>query len=197
MHDRATTAGLRVSHYYGSAELSFVAWGTHEDDLRPFPGAVVEIRSGVIWVRSPYLCRTLEGDGGALETDDEGFATVGDRGQLVDGRLVVEGRGDTVVTTGGTTVLVADVEAVLREVADVAVVGVPHQRLGEVVAAVVTDGSAFRRLREHARAHLPREQQPRQWFEVREAPSTEAGKLDRSSLRSLVARGGPGIRRLT
>src|SRR4051812_17780579 len=27
LHDRATRAGARVHHYYGAAELSFVAWG--------------------------------------------------------------------------------------------------------------------------------------------------------------------------
>ena len=27
LHDEAVRAGLRVHHYYGSAELSFVAWG--------------------------------------------------------------------------------------------------------------------------------------------------------------------------
>ena len=52
---RAAAAGARVSHYYGAAELSFVAWGSDEEDLRAFPGVELEIRDGVIWVRSPYL----------------------------------------------------------------------------------------------------------------------------------------------
>jgi long-chain acyl-CoA synthetase len=41
---RATAAGARVSHYYGAAELSFVAWGSDEEDLRAFPGVDLEIR---------------------------------------------------------------------------------------------------------------------------------------------------------
>src|SRR3954465_5106395 len=51
----AQAAGARVSQYYGAAELSFVAWGRDEEDLRPFPGAQVEVRDDVIWLRWPYL----------------------------------------------------------------------------------------------------------------------------------------------
>src|SRR3954464_2064930 len=46
---RAATAGARISHYYGAAELSFVAWGS-DDGLRAFPDVEVQIRDGVIWV---------------------------------------------------------------------------------------------------------------------------------------------------
>ena len=52
-HDRAVAAGATVHHYYGAAELSFVAWGAHADDLRPFPGVEVSVRAGEVWVRSP------------------------------------------------------------------------------------------------------------------------------------------------
>ncbi len=52
---RAEEAGARVAHYYGAAELSFVAWGPDRDELRPFPGVDIEVRDGEIWVRSPYL----------------------------------------------------------------------------------------------------------------------------------------------
>ena len=42
--ERAADTGMRVHHYYGAAELSFVAWGTHRDDLLPFPGVDVTVR---------------------------------------------------------------------------------------------------------------------------------------------------------
>src|SRR4029453_9724856 len=38
---RITGRGGRVAHYYGAAELSFVAWGCSGEDLRPFPGVEV------------------------------------------------------------------------------------------------------------------------------------------------------------
>jgi long-chain acyl-CoA synthetase len=52
--DRAVAAGARTAHYYGAAELSFLAWGTAEDDLRAFPGVELAVRDGVVWARSPY-----------------------------------------------------------------------------------------------------------------------------------------------
>ncbi|HKO32600.1 MAG TPA: o-succinylbenzoate--CoA ligase, partial [Candidatus Limnocylindria bacterium] len=55
--DLAEGRGWRVSHYYGAAQLSFVAWGRDEASLHPFPGVAVEARSdGRLWVSSPWLC---------------------------------------------------------------------------------------------------------------------------------------------
>jgi len=206
---RAETAGATVAHYYGAAELSFVAWGADRECLRPFPGVEVDVRQGEIWVRSPYLAlgyasgaSDLGGASGAsdlgelsgpLRRDESGFATVGDRGRLVDaqqkapGRLVVHGRPDS-VTTGGATVLLAEVEEALRAAGlrgQVAVIGLPHPRLGQVVAAVLTDATD----REPARAAATDlgAGRPRRWFVRAVLPTTAAGKVDRSALAAELA----------
>jgi acyl-CoA synthetase (AMP-forming)/AMP-acid ligase II len=183
LHDRAVAAGATVSHYYGAAELSFVAWGAHQDSLRPFPEAEVEVRAGEVWVRSPFLCVGYDGPPGALRRDPDGFATVGDRGVLVDGVLRLLGRGSEAVTTGGATVLVADVEAALRPslTGEVVVVGVPHPDLGQVVAAVVTHSSDLSVGRRMASSLAPTHR-PRRWVHVPELPRTSAGKVDRAAL---------------
>lgn len=185
LHDRAVGQGLAVHHYYGAAELSFVAWGAHEADLRPFPGVEVEIRDLEIWVRSPFLCAEPP------RRSPDGFATVGDRGRLVGGRLVVDGRPGA-ITTGGATVLVADVERVLRSVArgQVAVTAVPHVRLGAVVAAVLTDPEDRARMESAARSELPPAARPRLWRTLPVLPLTAAGKLDRDAVARFVD--GPG-----
>lgn len=189
--DRARAVGARVSHYYGAAELSFVAWGAHEADLRPFPGAEIEVRDGVLWVRSPYLSRGYDGADGPFTVDADGFATVGDRGSLDGGVLTVAGRGAEVVLTGGATVLVADVELGLRRagVPDVVVVGVPHRRLGHVVAAVVADAAVADRGRAAARGELTPVQRPRLWFHLPEFPVTAGGKVDRAAVAALAGAG--------
>ena len=181
---RAEAAGVEVSHYYGSAELSFVAWGADDRSLRAFPGVEVEVRSDEVWVRSPYVCDGYDGPPGPLRRDPTGFATVGDRGSIVDGILVVEGRGTDAVVTGGATVLVADVEGVLRDRlhGTVVVVGVPHGSLGQVVAAALTEPADLATAHAVSERHLTPAQRPRQWFHVPALPLTAAGKVDRSVL---------------
>jgi long-chain acyl-CoA synthetase len=188
LHARAIGAGARVHHYYGAAELSFVAWGSHAEDLRPVPGVEVAVRDGEIWVRSPYLCSGYDGPPGALRRDLHGFATVGDRGLLSAGRLVVLGRPDA-VTTGAETVVVAEVEGTLRPSArgEVVVVGVPHPTLGAVLAAVLTRAEDFAAVSARARECLDGAHRPRLWFHVPALPMTAAGKVDRDALVSAVS----------
>lgn len=188
---RARAAGIRTSHYYGAAELSFVAWGSHDRDLQPFPGVEVAVRNGELWARSPYLCRGYDGEQGPLRLSEDGFATVGDRGRLVGGVLTVTGRGTGTIVTAGATVHAADVESVLRDASgrDVVVVGVQHSRLGEIVAAVVPEPDAYEELLRAARARLDRPRRPVWWFHVGDLPLTSAGKVDRGQLAVLISSG--------
>ena len=183
LHADAAARGLRLTHYFGAAELSFVAAGPHAGELRPFPGVEVAVVDGEIRVRSPYLARA---GSGALRFVD-GWATVGDRGRFTGDRLVVLGRPDTVVTAGAT-VLLADVEAALAPAARApyALVGVPDRDLGALLAAVVTHADDRETLQAHARAHLPSAQQSRLWQVDEHLPLTPTGKVDRAGLADLV-----------
>src|SRR5690606_33349581 len=99
----AAAEGLEVVEYYGSAEVSLVAARRVPEPLRVLDGVRVEIRDGLLYVRSPYTVL------GAPE-----WFPVGDLAELrADGALVVRGRGDGVVNVGGTTVVAEDVERVL------------------------------------------------------------------------------------
>lgn len=188
LRERAADAGLDVLEYYGAAELSFVAWG--RGALSAFPQVEVEIRDGEIWVRSPWTALGYAaGASGPLRRDGH-WCTVGDRGRLVDGAVMVYGRAGTVLT-GGATVPTAEVEAVLRQVpgvADCAVLGLPHERLGEVVAAVVVGGSRGDVV-VACRHGLPRAARPVLWFHADRLPRTVAGKLDLPALRGALADG--------
>ncbi|WP_134323146.1 class I adenylate-forming enzyme family protein [Cumulibacter soli] len=180
----AEERGIAVAHYYGAAELSFVAAGADATDLRPFPGAQVECRDGEIWVRSPYVAEGYQHGAGSLRADQDGFFTVGDRGSWDGNRLRVQGRADVIVTAGATVVL-AEVEAVLSAVASapLALIGVPHPRLGSVLMAVLTSSADREPLARHARAVLRASHRPRRWLVRESLPMTEAGKVDRLALR--------------
>jgi acyl-coenzyme A synthetase/AMP-(fatty) acid ligase len=181
---RAREAGADVGHYYGAAELSFVAWGPHAEDLRAFPEVAIEVIDGEVWVDSPFVADRYD-DGDLRRRGRQ--VTAGDRGVLEDGRLRLLGR-DDVVVTGGATVRIADVESALGD--GVVAVGVPDASWGEVLAAVVPGDADVSMLRERARSALSSAQRPRLWFRMETLPSTAAGKTDRRALAALIASGG-------
>jgi long-chain acyl-CoA synthetase len=195
--DRAEARGWMISHYYGAAQLSFVAWGRDEASLRPFPDVQMQSRDGELWVESPWLCEreiTPSGVPATLRTwrdhaTDEVWASVGDRGSVTsDGRVVVAGR-DGMIVTGGATVVASDVEAALRPAArgEVFLVPQPHARLGALVVAVCTDRADLRALPRYARTTLSGANRPRRWLHRPDPPLTAAGKVDRAALTSWVA----------
>jgi len=195
LRERAEASGLAVVGYYGAAELSFVAVDTGTG-MRPFPGVDLQVRDGVIWVRSSYLASGyLPGQSGPFHVDAAGWATVGDRAtEAADGSLMLGGRTDGAILTAGATVIPSDVEAALSDldgVRQIVVLGVEHPRAGAIVAAVVECGSPpeLRQLRQSAAARLALAQHPRRWYWMPELPRTAAGKLDRGALSAAVARG--------
>jgi acyl-CoA synthetase (AMP-forming)/AMP-acid ligase II len=79
----------------------------------------------------------------------DGWFLTGDGGELeADGRLRITDRKKDVIVTGGENVSSLEVEACLHDhpdIADVAVIGVPHERWGETPKALVVmrDGATF------------------------------------------------------
>ncbi len=191
LRERCEAAGWRVVEYYGAAELSFVAWRESSGPFLTFPGVETELRTGgVLWARSPYLADRYLTDqkDGPLRFDPLGWATVHDLARAVSGGLEIVGRGDSAVTSGGHTVVVEDVERLLRALAgvdEVAVLGVPHPRLGQVLTAVVV-GSAVDGALRRAVAGMPAPSRPRRWVHADALPRTSGGKLRRDALPDLV-----------
>ncbi len=204
---RATSAGIVLDHYYGAAELSFVAWGPGPQRLAPFPGVEVECRDDRVWVRSPGVAlgyAGLPGPSGAagpagppgvpgpLCVDADGWATVGDRGSVIatpEGpRIIVTGRDDAVVTAGAT-VLLADIEDALSPIAqgEVVAVPVPHGDLGAVIGVVLTVDADLESVLAQAKLSLPRVAWPRLVGVVASLPLTAGGKVDRAGLGREVA----------
>ncbi|WP_243073940.1 class I adenylate-forming enzyme family protein [Microbacterium sp. SS28] len=181
LREQAEAAGIRVVAYYGAAELSFVAVD-EGDGLRAFPGVELEIRDGELWVRSPFVALGYAGSGGPLRNDGD-WATVGDRAELVDGRLRLLGRADDAILSASATIVPEEVEAVLRSlpgVRDAVVFGVPQARVGALVAAFVElDDSHAPDLRAASAAQLTPAHRPRQWF-AGTLPRTASGKPARA-----------------
>ncbi len=191
LRSRAVDLGIAVVEYYGATELSFVAWCRDDSGLRPFPGVEIEIRDGSIWARSPYLATGYLNPPGVPSGPArwrDGWATVGDQGELIDGQLVVRGRGDQAITVGGHTIVVEDVEKHLRValgVEDVAVTSIDHVGLGAVIVAV-TSCDIDEHARREAAQQLVEPARPRRWVRVDALPRTRSGKLDRQALREIA-----------
>ena len=99
--------------------------------------------SGEVWFRTPQATIGYIGrpdDTAALITDD-GWVRTGDLGRVDDGGfLYIEDRLKDMIITGGENVYSPEVERVLAEhpaVAEIAIIGVPDDRWGETVKAVV------------------------------------------------------------
>lgn len=102
-----------------------------------------------------------------------------------DGTITLLGRGSQSINTGGEKVFPEEVEAALKshpDVFDALVVGLPDERWGERVTAVVQarPGRAptLEELDAHCRQHVAGYKVPRQVFLVDEAPRLVNGKPD-------------------
>lgn len=121
----------------------------------------------------------------------DGWLLTGDLAHVdAEGFLQIVDRRKDVIKTGGETVFSTEVEKVLHDhpaVQEVAVVGVPHERWGEmVVAAVVTRSGAKAgesELLDHCRAHLGGPQVPKRIVFVTALPRTGSGKVAKRLLR--------------
>jgi len=119
----------------------------------------------------------------------DGFYRTGDVGTIdTDGYLTIIDRLRDVVITGGENVFPAEVETVLAQhpaVADVAVIGIPDDRWGETVHAVVVAAPGFDagQLVSWARERLAGFKCPTGVTVVSELPRNATGKVLRATLR--------------
>jgi len=121
-----------------------------------------------------------------LELDGERWVLPGDYATVeADGTVVLLGRGSTSINTGGEKVYPEEVETALMtssDVADAVVVGLPDERWGERVVAVVRAAPGatptLDSLQAHARRSLAGYKLPRELVLVEEIERTPAGKAD-------------------
>ncbi len=114
---------------------------------------------GEIWFSGPMLIRGYWGRPDATaETIVEGWLRSGDLGRIdAEGFVYVEDRAKDMVLRAGENVYCAEVEAAIYEhpaVQEAAVFGLPHERLGEEVAAAVRLRAGHEVTADDLRAHV-------------------------------------------
>jgi fatty-acyl-CoA synthase len=205
---RAALPGVGFYNCFGQSEIGPLAsvLRPEEHDARPDscgrPVLFVEVRvvdpegrdatEGELLYRSPQLCT---GYWAMPEATAEAFAGgwfhSGDLVRIdAEGYLFVVDRIKDVVNTGGVLVASREVEEALYEhpaVGEIAVVGLPHDRWIEAIAAVVVarDGTIVdeAELIAFAKQHLAPHKVPKSVHLVDELPKNPSGKLLKRELR--------------
>jgi len=200
---------------YGLTEASAVVSTTHaDDDLATVTHTVgrpmrdVEVRlvdgagdqvpagtAGEVLVRGYNVMRGYWDDpeGTAKVIDDDGWLHTGDVGVLDDeGFLSIVDRKKDMFIVGGFNAYPAEIERALRrhdKVIDVAVVGVPDERLGEVGVAYVVAEPALNgdELLDWVKGRLANFKVPRHVFLVDELPRNASMKVLKNVLRERYA----------
>ena len=133
----------------------------------------------------------------AATIDADGWLHTGDLGTMDErGFVRVTGRVKDMIIRGGENLFPAEIEAVLLEhpaIAEAAVVGMPDERWGEIVAAFVRlvadselDETSFIL---HCRERIAPYKTPVHWIEVAEWPLTGSGKIQKFVLRERLQQG--------
>ncbi len=179
--ERLVSAGRPVA----KAEMRIVDPTTLED--------VPVGRSGEVWFRTPQATIGYIGrpEATAELITADGWVRTGDLGRVDDdGFLFIEDRLKDMIITGGENVYSPEVERVLAEhpaVAEIAIIGVPDDRWGETVKAVVAfrpDQSATpEELIAFARERLAGYKAPSSIDVVDALPRNPSGKILKRDLR--------------
>ncbi|WP_329520854.1 AMP-binding protein [Spirillospora sp. NBC_01491] len=195
----ATALGPRLYNFYGSTEASCIAIATPADLAaapgcvgRPPAGTTVRVLdqagrpaatgvTGRVFVDSATRFGGYTGGGGRPEVG--GLMEVGDLGHLDGGgRLLIDGRADDMIVSGGENVHPAEVEELLAahpSVREAAVVGVPDEEFGQRLRAFLVAGGDLTedRVKTHVAANLARSKVPREVVFLDELPRNPTGKV--------------------
>jgi acyl-CoA synthetase (AMP-forming)/AMP-acid ligase II len=182
---QTTTVGPPLPHI----EVDIVMPGTTE----PIGiGEEGELRSRSAMVMKGYWDNPEET---AAAIDPDGFMRSGDLARIDEnGYVSITGRAKEMIIRGGENIFPAEIENAVRaldQVADVAVIGVPDERYGEVCCAYVrlADGETLEleQMRDLLTGRVARYKIPAHLRTLAELPLTPSGKVQKFKLKELFA----------
>lgn len=207
--------GADFTIVFGQTECSPVASMTSPDDSlddktntlgRPMPNVEVKIVSpdsgdivpigevGEYCTRGYHVMLGYFENPEATQStvDAEGWLHTGDLCSMDDrGYCRIEGRLKDMIIRGGENIYPREVEELLfkhPQIAEVAVVGLPDERFGEIVGAFIRDADPSNpatdaELHAYCREHLSPQKTPAVWQRVDAFPLTGSGKIQKFVLR--------------
>ena len=154
-----------------------------------------EVKDGVgeLAVKGPGVMKCYYKDKKSTDEvlDSEGWLYTGDMAERdSDGFIYLVDRKKDVIITGGENIYPVQIEDFLRSnpnIKDVAVIGLPDHRLGEIAAAIIEVKEGFRLSEEEVNnfcLDLPRYKRPRKVIFAK-VPRNPTGKIEKPVLRKI------------
>lgn len=146
---------------------------------------------GEIWVKGRQNMKGYWKDDKATEETlvEDGWLRTGDVGYLREGYLYIHDRVKDMIISGGENIYPAEIENVLMKhpgISDVAVIGVPDERWGETVKAIITRSDpelTEQTAMEFCRTNLARYKCPTSIDWMDDIPRNPSGKILKTVLR--------------
>ncbi len=192
----AVHLGIENIDHVGAIGVAGYGWQTKivgPDGRRVNPGEVGELALKGPGVMKEYY-KNEEATAEILKPD--GWLLTGDMAEERDGFIYLVDRAKDVIITGGENLYPVQIEDFIRAnpaVKDVAVIGLPDKRLGEIAAAIVSVKEGMQLSEDELNRFclgLPRYKRPRRII-FADVPRNPTGKIEKPKLRKMY--GGSGL----
>ncbi len=193
--ERGLAGGLPILQTYGMTETCSQVATVEPGEERQSLGTAGRLLDGFIL---SFADAEILLDGPAVSPGyvDEplriGPYHTGDLGHVDDeGRLIITGRSDELILTGGENVRPSKVESAIASASGIVhaiVVGVDDDEWGQVVVVILeSEGTHIPNVEAAVALGLARHEVPKHWIQVDAIPLLENGKPDRAAARNLAA----------
>ena len=178
LRNQAELAGIKVITTYGMTETC----GGCVYDGTALEGVEIEIRNGKIFIKGPVLASSISLDNGWFETND--------LGEYDNNELVVLGRSDDVIISGGENLSLNAVESSLSSAfpnSQFAAFAVQDPQWGQSLQVAVVGTISDDQITAHLEKDLGYFAKPKCIHRMTSLPLLGIGKIDRKSLAKGIA----------